>query len=118
MTKLRIGDRVIVRTSARNSHIGYYGTIVYWGEVKGYSTEYTTMMANYYYGIRLDECVGNTDGTFRGKEYFRCPPGFGVFLPPPDVQVELTFYFYHKHPQKKNKIKHTRLVTICHRKKQ
>ena len=46
------------------------------------------MFAGFFFGVRLDDPIGNIDGTFRGKRYFDCTPGYGVFVAPPDVRVK------------------------------
>ena len=68
---------------------GCYGTVRWYGQVKSteYPTESTTSLP-FLYGVHLDEKRGNSDGSLRGrnKRPFKCPPGFGVFVPPNHIK--------------------------------
>lgn len=33
-----------------------------------------------FYGVELSKKVGKNDGSFQGRAYFRCAPGFGIFV--------------------------------------
>eukprot|EP01105_Mastigella_eilhardi_P012119 TRINITY_DN2789_c0_g1_i2.p1 TRINITY_DN2789_c0_g1~~TRINITY_DN2789_c0_g1_i2.p1 ORF type:complete len:220 (+),score=63.93 TRINITY_DN2789_c0_g1_i2:44-661(+) len=38
-------------------------------------------------GVQFDEPVGKHDGTVKGKQYFACPPKYGAFFKPAEVEV-------------------------------
>lgn len=40
-------------------------------------------------GVQLDEPMGDSDGTAKGKKYFEVPGGskFGIFVRPKDITV-------------------------------
>ncbi len=64
--QFKISDKVTVDDALR-------GTIRFIGK-----TSFSPVVVA---GIQLDEKLGNTDGSFRGKRYFDCPTDFGLFSP-------------------------------------
>lgn len=52
------------------------------GKVKG-------LKWGYWVGVKLDEPVGDNDGTVKGKKFFECPANsnFGMFVRPVDLKV-------------------------------
>mgnify|MGYP006084613403 CR=1 FL=1 len=53
---------------------------MYVGKVKGFER-------GYWDGIKLDEPTGDTDGTVKGFEYFKCTKTAGTFVRPNDLKV-------------------------------
>jgi len=53
------------------------GTVLYAGTVEG--------LAGHWVGVKYDEPLGKNDGTFKGKEYFKCPANYGAFVKPQQV---------------------------------
>ncbi|KAI5168788.1 hypothetical protein PAEPH01_0421 [Pancytospora epiphaga] len=51
---------------------GFNGIVRYIGKVDGKSGEWV--------GIELDSPIGSNDGSYRGRQYFTCPPKCGVFV--------------------------------------
>eukprot|EP00746_Dinoflagellata_sp_MGD_P133515 gnl/MRDRNA2_/MRDRNA2_67220_c0_seq1.p1 gnl/MRDRNA2_/MRDRNA2_67220_c0~~gnl/MRDRNA2_/MRDRNA2_67220_c0_seq1.p1 ORF type:complete len:207 (+),score=39.91 gnl/MRDRNA2_/MRDRNA2_67220_c0_seq1:418-1038(+) len=71
--KFPIGGRCQVSPGARR------GEVAYVGEVKG--------LQGVHIGVRLDEPMGNCDGSSSGKPYFKCEPCFGCFAKAGNVEV-------------------------------
>lgn len=67
--QFELGDRVLVQTSQGQVP----ATLRYLGE-----TEFAT---GEWAGVELDSAEGKNDGSIWGRKYFRCPEGFGLFLP-------------------------------------
>jgi len=65
-TTLSIGDRIYV-----NGEGDYRGKICYLGEVHFAKGEFA--------GVSLDHPLGNHNGSYRGRKYFQCEDGHGVF---------------------------------------
>jgi len=68
-----VGSRCEVDPGARRGEVCYVGHII---NTKGI-----------FVGIRLDEPLGQNDGTKDGKEYFECRPKYGCFAKPANVRV-------------------------------
>ncbi|EGD77763.1 hypothetical protein PTSG_08852 [Salpingoeca rosetta] len=68
--ELEIGCKVVVKKQ-------YVGTVRFIGE-----TEYST---GEWVGVELKDPVGKHDGMFRGKRYFTCAKGHGIFARPTQV---------------------------------
>ena len=56
------------------------GEVAYVGPVGG-------LERGYWIGVKLDEPVGDNNGTIGGKKYFDCGPKFGIFVRPLDLKV-------------------------------
>ncbi|KAK4881609.1 hypothetical protein RN001_004928 [Aquatica leii] len=50
------------------------GVVLYKGPVEQLSGQWV--------GVKYDEPLGKHDGTFKGKQYFKCPPKYGSFVKP------------------------------------
>ncbi len=74
--KLYVGDRAKIRDSGRLGDVMFVGRIA-------------TIGQGMIVGMRLDEKrrTADCDGRVGQERYFRCPPGFGVFLPIDDCEV-------------------------------
>lgn len=71
--KYPIGGRCEINPGGRR------GEVAFVGKIKG--TEGTWI------GVKLDEPLGQNDGTKSGQRYFECPPKYGVFGRIENVQV-------------------------------
>ena len=71
-----IGDRVI--TSGNK-----LGVVSYVGK--------TQFSSGTWIGVTLDEPLGKNDGSVSGIEYFRCPPKYGIFCRPENVEPDRSF---------------------------
>ena len=59
------------------------------GEVR-YVGKVAELAPGYWVGVQLDEPTGDTNGTVKGKEYFKTTDGspkFGIFVRPKDLQI-------------------------------
>ena len=72
--QVHVGDRCEVSPGARRGEVRFVG------KVDG-------LPPGYWIGIQFDEPVGKNDGSVRGKEYFSCPPSYGGFARPENVQA-------------------------------
>lgn len=73
---LKTGDRVEVRVfgqPTRRGAIRYVGT--------------TKFKPGVWVGVQYDEPLGKNDGSVAGHRYFDCPPKYGGFVRPTDLQV-------------------------------
>mmetsp|Transcript_14945 Transcript_14945/g.29063 ORF Transcript_14945/g.29063 Transcript_14945/m.29063 type:complete len:272 (-) Transcript_14945:269-1084(-) len=71
----KIGDRCQVEPGARR------GTIVWKGDGEGYVGN------GYWIGVHLDEPLGKSNGTVKGKKFFEVPEKHGAFIRPDKVEV-------------------------------
>lgn len=55
------------------------GVVMYIGEVE--------FQPGHWIGIKYDEPLGKNDGSVKGKRYFNCPPKYGGFVRPSQVEV-------------------------------
>ncbi|XP_065661494.1 tubulin-folding cofactor B isoform X2 [Hydra vulgaris] len=55
------------------------GMIMYLGEVK--------FNKGFWVGVKYDEPLGKHDGSVKGERYFTCPPKYGGFVRPSQVEV-------------------------------
>merc|ERR1719397_339693 len=68
LAKLHVGDRVRIDQS-KNGYIRWIGCDNNFGN----NTEIR-------YGVELDEAIGVSDGTWKGKRFFQCKQWCGMFL--------------------------------------
>jgi tubulin-specific chaperone B len=59
---------------------GARGEVMYTGKVVGFER-------GYWVGVKLDEPIGDNDGTVKGKKVFDCPAGFGKIVRPLELKV-------------------------------
>lgn len=69
-----VGSRCQLNTGDRR------GEVKYTGKVPG-------MGAGYWIGVLLDEPVGDSNGTHKGKQYFEAGDKCAAFVRPTDLQV-------------------------------
>ncbi|KAI6652846.1 hypothetical protein LOD99_4232 [Oopsacas minuta] len=76
---LKIGDRVLVDASKPGLSAltprAIAGYVKYIGKVDS-----TYIDNRYFVGVKLDEALGDCDGTRRGKRYFTCQPQHGILV--------------------------------------
>eukprot|EP01083_Nonionella_stella_P179615 638186_1 len=63
----QVGDRVIIKPNRK-------------GQIKWIGQD-STFGVGTYFGIRLTENRGDNDGEWKQKRYFKCPQGYGVYVP-------------------------------------
>ncbi|KAI0990408.1 hypothetical protein GJ496_007029 [Pomphorhynchus laevis] len=68
--QFRIGDRISLHSKGT-------GIVAFTGTTKFASGEWV--------GIILDNPVGRNNGSVENFEYFKCPPGHGIFIRPGQV---------------------------------
>ena len=99
--KLYVGDRAVIRETKREGDVLFVGNIPGINPKPGGQTV----------GMKLDEKrrTAECDGKHGGTRYFRCPPGYGVFVPIEDVDVLV------KGTEKEDagSLEHCRLVSGC-----
>nr|CAB3236444.1 dynactin subunit 1 [Phallusia mammillata] len=69
----KVGSRVEIVGKNLRGEVSYIGS--------------TMFASGKWIGVTLDDGVGKNDGTVQGKRYFTCPPNYGVFVRPGQVQV-------------------------------
>jgi len=67
VSHIKMGERCECQPGARR------GIVSFVGEVEG-------LKEGYWVGVTFDEPLGKSNGTIKGKEYFKCPENFGGFL--------------------------------------
>eukprot|EP00056_Hartaetosiga_gracilis_P003688 m.66020 g.66020 ORF g.66020 m.66020 type:complete len:779 (+) comp11546_c0_seq4:82-2418(+) len=78
---VRVGDRVLVRGPVIDGVVKQFtGTVKYVGRLDNDVIDY-----NLYVGLKMDDTIGDTDGIFKGKRYFKCSERFGRFVPLSDI---------------------------------
>ncbi|EGD83194.1 hypothetical protein PTSG_03825 [Salpingoeca rosetta] len=78
---VRVGDRVLVRGPLVDGVVKQYtGVVKYVGRLDSEVIDY-----NIYAGLKMDDPIGDTDGLFKGKRYFRCPERHGRFVAVGDI---------------------------------
>lgn len=69
-----VGSRCKVNTS---NALAKLGVVLYKGLVEG--------LSGHWIGVKYDEPLGKNDGSYKDKEYFKCPPNYGAFVKPQNV---------------------------------
>ena len=69
-----VGKRCLLGDGTRRGEIAYVGKV-------------PTLEYGYFIGIKLDEPLGDCNGSVGGKEYFKCEDNFGVFVRPDFVKM-------------------------------
>ncbi|KAL5009224.1 hypothetical protein ScPMuIL_014805 [Solemya velum] len=76
LNSIKIGDRCETRIPGQPTKRGsvkYIGT--------------TEFKAGNWIGVQYDEPLGKNDGSVQGKRYFDCPPKYGGFVKPDNIEV-------------------------------
>lgn len=73
---LKVGDRCEVKVPGQPTR---RGCVQYSGLVD--------FKPGYWVGIQYDEPVGKNNGSVQGKQYFSCPPKYGGFVKPENVEA-------------------------------
>jgi tubulin-folding cofactor B len=68
------GSRCLLGDGVRRGEVMYVGLV----KEMGYG---------FWVGVKLDEPLGDNNGTLKGKKYFECDPNYGVFVRPIYVKV-------------------------------
>lgn len=71
---MTLGARCEVQPGGRRGQIAYLG-------------EVPEISAGFWVGVQFDEPVGKSNGSVKGKAYFKCEPKFGGFIRPQNVSV-------------------------------
>ena len=77
--KLKIGDRVLVKTSTGDST--RQAEVMFVGKIE-------QIAPGYWIGVQYDEPVGKNDGSVQGIRFFDCAPDHGGFLRPDKISPD------------------------------
>ncbi|CEG45679.1 Alpha-tubulin folding cofactor B [Plasmopara halstedii] len=72
VANMKVGDRCEVQPGGRLGQVQYLG-------------EVSEIAPGYWVGVQFDEPVGKSDGSVKGKAYFRCQQKYGGFVRPHNV---------------------------------
>ncbi len=73
-SKLEIGKRCILGDGIRRGEIKYIGLI-------------SSLGYGFFVGVKLDDPLGDSDGTSKNKKLFECDKNFGIFVRPNYVKM-------------------------------
>ena len=73
-SQIEIGSRCLLGDGFRRGEVKFVGMVKEMGH-------------GFWVGVKLDEPMGDTNGTLKGKLYFQCNDKFGVFVRPDYVKV-------------------------------
>eukprot|EP00049_Salpingoeca_infusionum_P019035 m.359851 g.359851 ORF g.359851 m.359851 type:complete len:784 (-) comp18772_c0_seq1:497-2848(-) len=78
---IRVGDRVLIRGERVDGITKQYtAQVKYLGRLDNEYIDY-----NIYAGVKMDDKIGDTDGLYKGKRYFKCTQEHGRFVPLSDI---------------------------------
>lgn len=72
--QIKVGDRCLLGDGFRRGEVKFVGMVKELGH-------------GFWIGVKLDEPVGDGNGTVKGKNYFECENKYGVFVRPDYVKV-------------------------------
>jgi tubulin-folding cofactor B len=73
-SQIEIGQRCLLGDGFRRGEVKFVGMVKEMGH-------------GFWVGVKLDEPMGDSDGSLKGKQYFQCEDKFGVFVRPDYVKV-------------------------------
>jgi tubulin-folding cofactor B len=73
-SQIELGSRCLLGDGFRRGEVTFVGMVKELGH-------------GFWVGVKLDEPVGDSNGTVKGKQYFQCDDKFGVFVRPTYVKV-------------------------------
>ena len=72
--EIKVGDRCLLGDGVRRGEVKYVGKCIEMGN-------------GFWVGIALDEPMGDTNGTIKGKKYFECENNYGMMVRPNYIKV-------------------------------
>jgi tubulin-folding cofactor B len=73
-SQIEIGQRCLLGDGFRRGEVKFVGMVKEMGH-------------GFWVGVKLDEPMGDSNGSLKGKQYFQCEDKFGVFVRPDYVKV-------------------------------
>ena len=71
---IQVGQRCLLGDGTRRGEVKYVGKVKDHGH-------------GFFVGVALDEPMGDSDGSYKGKKYFECEKNYGIFVRPNFIKV-------------------------------